>query len=152
MQQAVDAGGFEELDSAQVYADMADFSVQIVQRANEGTDKGLYAAYFSNLERMADTAADDANPVVSLSAAWQIVVALQVYPRHFRYDAIALERMRALESQAMQLALRTEAIGRKQADMKARILHAADDSRAAMEQAFSDPGAGMDGAGMEREE
>lgn len=149
MRQAVDAGGFEELDSAQVYADMADFSVQIVQRANEGTDKGLYAAYFSNLERMAGAAADDANPVVSLSAAWQIVVALQVYPRHFRYDAITLERMRALESQAMQLALRTEAIGRKQADMKARILHAADDSQAAMEQAFSDPGAGMDGAGMD---
>ncbi len=147
MRQAVDAGGFDEWESAHVYADMADFSVQIVQRANEGTDTGLYATYFSNLERMADMAADDANPVVSLSVAWQIVMALQVYPRHFRYDAIALERMHALGSQAMQLAVRTEAIGRKQADMKARILQATDDSRVAVEQAFSDPG-----TGTEREE
>lgn len=142
MKQAVLAGGFEEAGSAQVYADIADFSTQVVQRANEGTDRGMYRVYFGNLVRMLDEAVGDANPVVALTAAGQTVAALQVYPRHFRYDAVSLDQMRELGSRATQLALRTEAIGQRQTQMKMRVLRTADDSRRAVEEAFSDPGAG----------
>lgn len=146
MKQAVQAGGFADVGTAQVYADLADFSTSIVQRVNEGTDRGLYARYFANLERLIDAAGNEANPVVALTAAGQASMALQVYPRHFRYDGIAQERMERLESSATQLAVRTEAIGTKQTDMKQRVLRAADDAHRAVEQAFADPGAGDEAA------
>lgn len=75
---------------------------------NEGSDSGKYKPYFSKLNELVKSAAQEDNGVISLESANLTLDALRVYPRKFRADGITQQQMSDLADAAASLADKTE--------------------------------------------
>jgi serine/threonine-protein kinase len=104
MSDAASDPNYENHELAQVYADIAEFNDKIVPLINEGSDSGVYAPYFSNLQTLISSMSDSDNDVMKLEAANLALDALETYPRKFRADGVSKEDMLALASNAKMLA------------------------------------------------
>ncbi|KAB5608515.1 serine/threonine protein kinase [Bifidobacterium jacchi] len=103
MHNAADDSSFKDVKLAQMYADIADFNMQIVPLINEGSDQGLYKPYFAKLQSLVETAGQENNDVMRLESSGLVLDALRVYPRKFRADGISQAEMEQLAEQAGQL-------------------------------------------------
>lgn len=108
MHNAAQESSFSNVKLAKIYADIADFNTEIVPLINEGSDSGKYKPYFSKLNELVKSAAQEDNGVISLESANLTLDALRVYPRKFRADGITQQQMSDLADAAASLADKTE--------------------------------------------
>ena len=104
MHQAAEAKDFKDRALAKAYADVADFNSKIVPLINEGSDKGLYKPYYDQLTYLCTALRKEDNDVMRLEVANLTLDALRTYPRKFRADGIAKEKLDTLADSAKSLA------------------------------------------------
>ena len=129
---------FEDQALAQTYANIADFNASIVPLINEGSDEGLYAPYFAELQALVESMAAEDNDVMRLEAANLALDALRTYPRKFRADDVTQDDMEALAQSAVSLAGQVEPTTSLLDAERERALSSADDVSLAVANAFVD--------------
>ena len=138
MKDAAAATDFDQHDSAQVYADIADFNTTVVPLINEGSDAGLYAPYYQELSNLVDQMGGETNEVMRLEVSNLALDALRTYPRKFRADGVSDQDLLALADRAAKLAQDTKPTTDLLDAEKARALAAAQPARDAVNAAFVD--------------
>ncbi len=138
MHYAADDKMFKNNRIASVYADIADFNSQIVPLINEGSDAGHYKPYFGSLQRLVDIASEEDNSVVKLEVANFVLDALQVYPRNFRADKVAMSDMTSLEKKVETMARKVTPTTDHLDKQKKKATKAFGPTKAAIENAFVD--------------
>lgn len=129
---------FEDQALAQTYANIADFNASIVPLINEGSDEGLYAPYFAELQALVESMAAEGNDVMRLEAANLALDALRTYPRKFRADDVTQADMEGLARSAASLASQVEPTTSLLDAERERALSSADDVSLAVANAFVD--------------
>ena len=138
MDAAASDPGFEDQALAQTYADIADFNASIVPLINEGSDEGLYAPYFTELQALVESMAAESNDVMRLEAANLVLDALRTYPRKFRADGVSQADMEALAQDAASLAAQVDPTTSLLDAGRGRALSSADEVSTAVANAFVD--------------
>ena len=138
MHEAASVEGFADRELASVYADIADFNIDIVPLINEGSDAGLYKPYFERLSSMIDLLANEENDVMRLEAANLALDALETYPRKFRADGIAQSDLEALARRAGELAEKSTSTTERLDVEKARAESRTDDVAESIGNAYID--------------
>lgn len=138
MHEAASVEGFADRELASVYADIADFNIDIVPLINEGSDAGLYKPYFERLSSMIDLLANEENDVMRLEAANLALDALETYPRKFRADGIAQSDLEALARRAGELAEKSTSTTERLDAEKARAESRTDDVAESIGNAYID--------------
>ncbi len=138
MHEAASVEGFADRELASVYADIADFNIDIVPLINEGSDAGLYKPYFERLSSMIDLLANEENDVMRLEAANLALDALETYPRKFRADGIAQSDLEALARRAGELAEKSTSTTERLDAEKARAGSRTDDVAESIGNAYID--------------
>lgn len=138
MKDAAESKDFDQHDSAQVYADIADFNTTIVPLINEGSDAGLYAPYYQELSQLVDQMQGEENEVMRLEVANLTLDALRTYPRKFRADGISDQDLINLADRAVKLAQDTKPTTDLLDAEKARALDAAQPATDAINDAYVD--------------
>ena len=129
---------FEDQALARTYANIADFNASIVPLINEGSDEGLYAPYFAELQALVESMAAEDNDVMRLEAANLALDALRTYPRKFRADDVTQDDMEALAQSAVSLAGQVEPTTSLLDAERERALSSADEVSLAVANAFVD--------------
>lgn len=129
---------FEDQALAQTYAGIADFNASIVPLINEGSDEGLYAPYFAELQALVESMASEDNDVMRLEAANLALDALRTYPRKFRADGVSQADMEGLARSAASLASQVEPTTSLLDAERERALSSADEVGTAVANAFVD--------------
>lgn len=97
---AIDAGGIiiddegnekDILAEAEVYYNIGDFNTNINAKQNDIEDKGMYADYFENLEKIFDLSQNSDSDLVRMEAYNMILYSLNAYARNFAGDGVPAE-------------------------------------------------------------
>lgn len=138
MRDAADTGAFKYQKQAQTYADIAAFNTQVVPEIVQGTDKGKFRGYFTELEQLVNTVQNESNEVMRLYVSQFVQNVLSTYTRKFRADKIDKSRMLALAERCMAIAKDTSTTSHATDELKEAILNQENNTRQSIIDGFVD--------------
>lgn len=135
---AADYGGenAEYHNMAVVYQEIGEFTRDINLNIEEASDKGKYAPYWSNIEKLADMIVSEENEIVELEVCKLSVYSIETYARKFKNDDITQSSMKELHSKISQRVNAVTTTSEKTEAIKQEVISRLGEAEKAIDNAF----------------
>lgn len=135
---AADYGGenAEYHNMAVVYQEIGEFTRDINLNIEEASDKGKYAPYWSNIEKLADMIVSEENEIVELEVCKLSVYSIETYARKFKNDDITQSSMKELHSKISQRVNAVTTTAEKTEAIKQEVISRLGEAEKAIDNAF----------------
>lgn len=121
---------------AVVYQEIGEFTRDINLNIEEASDKGKYAPYWNNIEKLADMIVSEENEIVELEVCKLTVYSIETYARKFKNDDITQSDMKALHSKISQRVSAVTTTAEKTEAIKQEVISRLGEAENAIDNAF----------------